>query len=124
MITNIYCTVLTGVLIALPMISGKKVVESDCKYGKTYFARKTYMTNLPGCTPCPPDVSPKNDKACKTDYSQLPEDIRRCKENCSKFRFKSECMYIQSSDAARPRGLYMTYMHMTGNVEGILYTHY
>lgn len=85
MFCSIYCAVLTAVLIALPMMSGK-VIQSDCKVGKTYFTRISFITGLPGCVPCP-IVSPKNDKACEIDGpSQSSEDVRNCKANCGKSR--------------------------------------
>ena len=83
MFTNIYCTVLTAILIDLPTMSGK-VVQSDCTFGKTYFTRISYMTGLPDCVPCP---TISNDKACESDGpSQSQEDIQNCKANCGKSR--------------------------------------
>ena len=82
MLTNIYCAVLTAILIDLPTMSG--IVQSDCKFGKTYFTRRSFMTGSPDCVPCP-IIS--NDKACENDGpSQSAEDIRNCKANCGKSR--------------------------------------
>lgn len=64
-----------------PRMMGK-VVPSDCKFGKAYFTRFSFMTGQPDCMPCP-NVSPKNDRACETDGpSQTAEDILNCKANC------------------------------------------